>query len=868
MTTKRARNLYATIPAAVARAVQSGCQRGLATLLQAVAIFAQCKRGGAMLLAGFLSMTLMTSLGAMMTNYAWREAQQEELQSAMRASIASAAPLLARVTDPDAQEDLKQRVAGVLSGLMAGIRVSKDDVTVSHDTSTNITRVSVGGSATYKFKKLWGDEDEGDVQLPLQTVAVVLEFDRYETVVAADMSSSMNSRMTGDTSATSTRIAALKRSFNVAINAMEEASAANTGSLTIGLVPFSHAVNVADTSGSGQTAAKQRYAYMLGGAAHDDTNAADSAHWVDVFHHYGSSGTWGSDLQTRTLPIFASTTSWDLRGNVNVDLADEAPNVGTWSVRGRDFWNGCVMARWGAYWDANARPAACVAGCQPQCADGDTTCTPCAAGCWDADMSQNLSQWPATLDVDPWTPASNALTAEPLHLSDAPPDATDANTRFTAYSWPDARVGTYADGNMLGVLLETLEPNILPDAELYYVQDVVNATDNNWSLSASDPSGDWGCSTNAIVPLTEDATALRAASSALGTINRRVNHGTFTHLGVVWGLRVLSPLWTDVWATQDDAGIARPLTPCADEETGTHCTSHAKKLILYITDGWNAAPNTSPSIGGGVIKGRIHFDKSSLNLVPPGGINFQASDTGKLCDKLVEKSNGPFANSINDTSPSDFNARFEHLGADGGFAGTSLDRLVAAFERIKAITLPAAGQNLLRGKTPWEMFRNYGFLNDGTSLTDALMTTGNGFDFAGRPTFDDMACRLTSGFTAYGRLDDLMQAGGKPVAGVAPFANITGSSKAALQAAMKTRLDNWLYEACRIAKARNVQIKAIYLGGTTTADDTNALETLRQCIDAAGGNRNTDVYNAPTSDRLASIFRNIFTVNRNLRFLN
>ena len=564
------------------------CAKASRSLARLAAAFASCRRGGAMLLAGFVAMTLLTTLGGLMTNYAWREAQEEELKAALRAAVSASGQLISRVTEAAVQEQIKARVAGVLGGLTKGLSISPDDVTIAYETTTGITTISVGGSARYRFEKLWGGGDgSGDVSLPRQTVAVTLDVDRYETVIAADVSPSMGYGLSGST----TRMDGLKAAIEVAIQSLEDASAENTGTMTIGLVPFGSAVNVGDTGGSGETAGKRRYAHLLGGAAHDDASAVTSGHWVDTFHNYGSTGgTWGNDLQTQTLPIFASSTSWNLRGSWNIDLTDEAPGFGTWSVQREDFWNGCVMARWGAYWDTSARPAACTTGCQASCAEGDATCTECAAGCWHSNMSRNTGLWPARTTVAAWSASSTALVNAPLHLSDEPPNTANASTRFTAYSWPDTDVSGTADARLHGALLETLNPGKLRDM---YVVQYARGGNNKWSLPHS--GGNWYCPSTSIQPLVESATTLRASAAALEAMPWISNAyaGTSSHLGVVWGLRVLSPLWKDIWATKDAADVKRPLTPCAEGETGEHCRQFVKKTILLISDGENEFGKTS-----------------------------------------------------------------------------------------------------------------------------------------------------------------------------------------------------------------------------------------------------------------------------------
>ena len=78
-------------------------------------------------------------------------------------------------------------------------------------------------------------------------------------------------------------------------------------------------------------------------------------HWVDSFHSYGTGDDMGP-LVSRDLPDFLAPADWNLRRSESEDVSGQVPSPGTWNVEGGDFWNGCVMARWGAYWDPAARP--------------------------------------------------------------------------------------------------------------------------------------------------------------------------------------------------------------------------------------------------------------------------------------------------------------------------------------------------------------------------------------------------------------------------------------------------------------------------------------------------------------------------------
>ena len=294
-----------------------------------------------------------------------------------------------------------------------------------------------------------------------------------------------------------------------------------------------------------------------------------------------------------------------------------------------------------------------------------------------------------------------------------------------------------------------------------------------------------------------------------------------------------------------------------------------KKLILLITDGANAIGRTSIAATptNDNQRGRVTLDPAYALLGGAATWNL-AVDAQKICQQFKTQS-ASYASAVADTTAAAFNARFTELDASGRFAGNSLNRVIAAFEKSMEVTLPTAGRNVLGAVTPWELFRNLGFTEGGTNLTDLLVAPDNGFGLDGRPVYDDLSCRLNSSFSPYGRIDDLVQVGGQPVAGVAPFANVTGN----LVSSVRTRLDGWLTDACGLAKQRGVEIKIIYLTQADPTEETQRvqntnLELLRQCIDEAGGDRNADIYESPTAANLSSTFRNIFTVRRNLRFLN
>ena len=865
--------------------------------------FVACRRGGAVLYVGVGALTLLTSVGGMMTNFAWREAQQEEIQAALRASVSAVGQLLDRLNDPDTkaatEAAIKDRVAKFLDGLLAQIDVDDDDVTVTHEATSRITRISIGGQAQFAFNRLFGSggNQRADTNLPTQTVAVQLLTDRYEVAVAADITSSM-SRPMRDADGNFTgpkRIDALKTAADVVEQVLTDRASSDPGSMTVAVLPFGSAVNVADTSGSGDTVGKRRYAHMLiGEAINTDTARASSHHWVDTFHSYGSGDNMG-ELQARTLPDFilgskdadgnsraTSTADWALRsrtdsvdvkaqvpmlcsdrsGNCNDGDTDTDNDFGVWQVHGVDMWNGCVMARWGAYWDADARSAS-----------------------WDAD-NPATTNWPARADAARWTPARSALTNEPLHLSDAPPDAANPNTRFTAYSWPDARIARNADGQLHAVMAEMLDDATRPTTAA--TTHTVTATTltgtvnllagfNDWSARNQLGGDDGGssCPDQAILPLSDDATTVAQAFDDMQVIPKHAGRiaQTFLHLGVVWGLRAVSPLWQDVWTAKDANDQARPLAACAEGETGGHCDPNLKKVIVLITDGYNAASSAT--------RGRIAAKSDTNQPNPSMATGGSTYGDASACSRLNELTSR-YGDAMADTGENTFNNRFAAYvdGTTGAFTNSGLDHLVDTFDYVTNLGVPAAStaqkaawKTALTGLTPWQLFRSDGF-SQSPNLLDSLMAvekTTNKFGFQGRPMHNDHICRRGLAFSPYGAPDDLVQVGGTPVAGVAPFTRKATwtDSPVGVRSGRRGVLDDWLLEACRLAGERDVRIHVVFLDNEPTAAMRARFNVLEQCIDKAGGTTGVDeVFATPTQQELTSAFENIFRVERNLRFLN
>ena len=825
-----------------------------------LASFLRSRGAGAMLVTGVMSITVLGVVGQQMVDYSWRELQREELRTALRASISSVGTLLGS-TDDDVIATIEDRVEAFLTASTPGL--SAADVTVSHDGATNVTTVTLEGE--YRFRGLWSGT-EGSASAPAEvgeSVRVRFEEGRYEVAVALDVTPSMLYRLYAPPPAPRvSRLTALKDAMGSVFQVVDQVSASAPGSIMVSLVPFAVGVNVADTCNpdpvtgdcrAARSEGKLRYVRMLAGTA-DTTSALlaaarrRSGHWVDTFHHYGAGSNLGPFKEQKLPANLLNDVDWDLRRtNVQIDVSAQAPNLdtgagdGIWVVDDEDFWNGCLMARWGAYWDTAARPAG-----------------------WTADDTGN---WPATKAVAAWTPASTALdSTTPLHLSDAPPDASDPNTLFTAYSWPDARVGKTADHRLQGVMYE-----LLGDAGGLHGNTLSSASegDNDWSVVTDRNRGGAGvCPPNAITPLTGNTAVLRTAIDNLEVAREHGTgygyFGTDMHPGVVWALRTLSPLWRGVWDIDEGYGV-RPAAPCAPGEAPSGCRQDLHKAIVLVSDGRNYF---------GTIPRRQLQPRASANPY----FNHRAS--ALACHPGFSPN---YLAASNAKTEAAFNARFaSYTTSEGKFDPVKMEPVLDAFHNHgDSLSDTAARRSLreavLKEATPWEVFRGI----DAAGSIDALLDDTNEFGFVGRPVQVHHMCGRSSLFGPYGRIDDAIRVGYsggvtpellEPVRGEAPFAvdfdlAAYGSRKEeGIARQFADRLNDWLLDACELAGQRRVRISAIYIGNSAVNSPERTL--LGDCVEKAGGNRNRDVHVTPTAQELNDTFVGIFTIRRNLRFLD
>lgn len=860
---------------AVKRAVTRSAGWALAPLRSLL----RSTHGGAMLVSGGMAIGLLSSVGAVMSDYAWREAQWEELRAAVRAAVSAAGPLLGGAGGAG-NAAIEERVGEFVESLLP--RLDLDEVNVDFDAATRVTTVTVEG--TYAFSRLWRAGPDS-VEEIAEAVDVAFDTARYEVAVALDLSGSMALEIPGEVEGTRiVKLDALKAAMGQVTTVMRDASRTTPGSMMVAVVPFASAVNAADTGTAGpgaergRTPGKERYVRMLAGA---DGTLADAltrarradGQWVDTFHQYGVGAATGALRRQRLPEDLLDGRDWNLRRtNVSIDVSDAVPDLGTWTVDDEDFWNGCLMARWGAYWDPDARPPGWSSSTRPSAPppraafEGATGTTP-----W----------WPPAQAVARWSPGGRALDAgTPLHLSDAPPHSGHPNTLFTAYSWPDARIGGGADHRLQTIMATLLEADAgLPiDWSDTSLADYDLRGDNDWSVAGS-PGGATLCPPDPILPLTGDLATFRDAVRDLEVVTWTpctdcvALSATYLHLGIVWGLRAVSPLWQDVWGVRDVQGAARPLVSCAAGESAGGCASDVHKSILIITDGANQ-PGTP---------------KRSTIGHPGNGSNppWEASIPCEWSSRFLPAYHG--AAVLDDETA--FNAHFSEYMDGETFGGDGLEDVLDAFHGVgdRWSTDPQERRDkradVLRSVSPWGLFRGMQ-----AGIVDRLMDEDNAFGFDRRPTQLGHLCRPSTPFGPYGRVNDHVYAGEAagtpggplpPVADVAPFHFLGMGSRAVLNGdprrgsvwnlrtqLVRDRLDTWARGACSIAAERGVRVNAIFIGERTYHGD--ALNLLDACMDrtGAGEQGRLDVFVTPDAAALNQAFNEIFVMRRNLRFLN
>lgn len=847
--------------------------------------FLTSNSAGGMAIALTFVVAFLGTVGAAMSNYAWREAQWEELRTSERAAIAAVGDLLgATANDPAAMAKLME----YLEAMQPGFVSSPATVTRGAD---DVITVTIRG--TFTVDDVWGTSDSTTWE---NQVRVKLEHERYEVAMALDISGSMLDNIPGRNGDVQ-KITALKSAMAVAVRALRRSARRTPGSLMTSVVPFMSLVNVADTATAGETVAKHRYVRMLAGAMDNGrtlpmaevlAGAEEDAkrglgQWVDTFHGYGVGADMGV-LRSLGLPDdLLQGRDWNLRRTgVVLPVGDQFARANStdreWTVDDVDFWNGCLMARWGAYWNPDHRPAGFAAN------------------------PLEPAYWPAKTDVKGWSPAADTLDDVPLHLSDHPPDRANPHTLFTAYSWPDASISVpdedtgpdkdagSADHWLQVMMVRLLDARGAQAVGLATGQDLIGQERvglNHWNRAGG--GGDGMCMTAPLVPLTDDLATVQAIISNLSVPGQplstpvyspTIGHATYLVRGFVWALRTVSPLWEPVWDVADVAGRPRPGTPCAQGET-TDCDPLVRKSILLVTDGANFP---------GKLGTRRLTPQASDHQTP----HWPSQCSGVFCDDNVCEHPGigqlpDYHDAWGLMLPSSFNSHFD--AAQNGVSANPLPSRrfavadPAAFTRLDQAwrwdgSVPRGFPGAQLGQfTPWDLFRGPTPPTGSNEVaTDMLMASSG---IKGRPMLLTGYCGPVTPPGPYGSIDDHVlvdERGAKvlpPVRNVAPFTlpqtqrspflPDDGSTYAQIERDMTATLDTWFLDACTIAGKRGVRVYAIYIGNRSSTDHIRLLE---RCIDAAGGDPNADeVYVTPDERDLRRSFRDIFIVRRNLRFV-
>ena len=835
---------------------------------------------GGMAISLALVLSFVASTGALMTNYAWREAQWEELEASQRAAVAALGPLLG---ENAADSSVAERLVEYVEALQPGFEATTPTITRGAD---DVVSVTFGG--TYTVDDIWGGGSGGGIEIAPNTVRVKFEHERYEIAMALDVSYSMGCatgcEILGDDGPIR-KLDALKKAMEAATDALRTSTQNTPGALAVSVVPYAALVNVADTATAGETTAKLRYLRMLAGAqtsdapltkaqllaaARDDA-AIGMGQWVDTFHGYGVGADMGP-LRSRGLPAdLLNDIDWNLRRrNVAVPVGDQFaradPTDRIWTVDDEDFWNGCLMARWGAYWNPAGRPQ-------------EFAINPV-----------DPAYWPYKTDVAGWSPAAPELDDVPVHLSDEPPDRSNPHTLFTAYSWPDASIAVPDDDTgpawdagsadhwlqvAMARLLDTgprgtqVRGHLLTDLEL--------AGHNHWNRPGGGGHGGM-CPGTPITPLTDDIATVQSAIANLAGVDLplapdpHLVGATYLVRGLVWALRTVSPLWEPVWKVEDVSGRPRPGRSCAPGETGPSCDPLLSKSILLVTDG----QTNIGTAGNTGLPEQVQEDE-----IPPWRYFLDP-----VCGVATRATLPLYHAAWSLTTPNEFNAQFANNGASALTADRRFDvqqNNNAPAALSDAFTWPTHHTGFpgsaLADFTPWELFRG-----PETSAprktgpyqvaTDMLMgTTG----LRGRPTRLTGYCRPVVPFGPYGGMGDHVLIGEDdtkilpPVPNVGPFRipETPPSAFRDLNVVYDTnndQLNTWFFDACRLAGQRGVRVDAIYIGERSSAAEIAALE---RCVDAAGGDPSTDeVYVTPSAEDLKRSFERIFSVRRNLRFLS
>ena len=186
---------------------------------------------------------------------------------------------------------------------------------------------------------------------------------------------------------------------------------------------------------------------------------------------------------------------------------------------------------------------------------------------WVSDLGRGHKVIPA--GFGPWSGCVEHRTDD-LDLS----LATPADEPFTSWFWPSSL--EYHPADRAALAAQTASGTVRGD--------------NDWS--AGDPHTDYkrsphqGCPRDAIIPLTDDRDTIEGAIASLRPWS---GGGTMTHVGVVWGRRLLASEWRDAWAL-----------PEVPEELDR------KRVLVVLTDGRNDAIDDKNTYPGDYRRDGVH----------------------------------------------------------------------------------------------------------------------------------------------------------------------------------------------------------------------------------------------------------------------
>ena len=159
-----------------------------------------------------------------------------------------------------------------------------------------------------------------------------------------------------------------------------------------------------------------------------------------------------------------------------------------------------------------------------------------------------------------------------------------------------------------------------------------------------------------MLPLTSDRAAIKRAIAALWPVGKK----TYSALGVLWGQRMLSHSWNDVWG-----GAVHPVDPDTAANAGT------RKVIVLLTDGNDThcgpgereCSRTNAGIGRGVACTAAKAAGTEIFVIaamPPGQVSGDVGTALRACSSENDKPEGSYV-FLNNQNPDDLRAAFADI---------------------------------------------------------------------------------------------------------------------------------------------------------------------------------------------------------------